>query len=203
MDVVHRDEAVKCPTCEKPIHISVGRWPGGINDSGGWVLKCTSCGHVFPVNVKNPDDASRVDSGATILASWDNDVGNRVEVLAAHGIKEASAQPERLLLLRHGEPDDFYDLGSRALYRCGACKVGLEDVAYASLATHLTEVNRGHAGPLTWFLANRGGAPEGISVRLDAICTCGAEHRARCGRRSRTVSSLARCSTCGGWRSPR
>lgn len=34
MDVVHRDEAVKCPTCEKPIHISVGRWPGGIDDSG-------------------------------------------------------------------------------------------------------------------------------------------------------------------------
>jgi len=101
MEVVHRDEVVKCPTCEKPIHISVGRWPGGDNDSGGWVLKCIGCDHVFPVNVKNPDDVSRVDSGATILASWDNDIGNRAEVLAMHGIKEASAQPEKLLLLRH------------------------------------------------------------------------------------------------------
>jgi hypothetical protein len=47
--------------------MSVGRSPGGINNSGGWVLKW-GCDHVFPVNVKNPDDASRVHSGATILA---------------------------------------------------------------------------------------------------------------------------------------
>lgn len=40
MDVVYRDDIVKCPGCEKPIHISVGRWLGGINGFGGWVLKC-------------------------------------------------------------------------------------------------------------------------------------------------------------------
>ena len=134
MDVVHRDEVVKCPraTCQNPIHISVGRWPGGVNDSGGWVLKCAKCDHVFPVDVKNPDDASRVDSGATILGSWDNELGNRAEVLAAHGAIDGSAHVERLLLQQHGEPEDFYNLDSRPLYRCGVCKKNLEVIAYAA-----------------------------------------------------------------------
>lgn len=180
MDVVHRDEVVKCPSCEKPIHISVGRWPGGINDSGGWVLKCAGCDHVFPVNVKNPDDASRVDSGATILATWDDQIeGDRAHTLAAQGITAGWAQPERLLLMQHGEPDELYDLASKALYRCGACKTSLEHISYSALAAILTEVNLGHARYLNWHLANRGGPPEGISVRLDAMCVCGAEHRAR------------------------
>lgn len=56
-----------------------------MNDSGGWVLKCAKCDQVFPLNVKNPDDASSVKSGATILDSWDNEIGNRAEILAAHG----------------------------------------------------------------------------------------------------------------------
>ena len=71
MDVEHRSEVVKCPkaACQNLIQISVGRWPGGCNDSGGWVLKCAKCSHVFPLNVKNPDDASKVKSGATILGT--------------------------------------------------------------------------------------------------------------------------------------
>ncbi|WP_457322599.1 hypothetical protein [Roseateles sp. P5_E11] len=181
MDVVHREEVVKCPgpACQHPIHISVGRWPGGINDSGGWVLKCGKCSHVFPVSVKNPDDASRVDSGATILDSWDNEMGNQADVLAAHGVTASLPQPDRLMLLRHGEPEEFYDLQSRPLYRCGACKRGLEDVAYAVLAASLAEANRGHSSYLNWYLATRGGPPEGISVRLKATCACGAQHRVR------------------------
>ena len=181
MDVVHRDEVVKCPrpTCQNPIHISVGRWPGGVNDSGGWVLKCAKCDYVFPVNVKNPDDASKVDLGATILGSWDNELGNRAEVLAAHGAVDGSEHVERLLLLQHGEVEDFYNLDSRPLYRCGVCKESLEVVAYVALEAHLAEVNRAFARYLNWHLAHQGGAPEAICVLLNVSCTCGAEHRAR------------------------
>lgn len=181
MDVEHRDEVVKCPrpTCQNPIHISVGRWPGGMNDSGGWVLKCAKCDHVFPLNVKNPDDASRVSSGATLLGSWDNELGNRAEVLAAHGVVDGPEQVERLLLLQHGEPEDFYDLDLRPLYRCGVCNENLEVLAYAALEVHLAAVHRAIAVYPNWYLAYRGGSAEAISVWLDVSCACGAKHRAR------------------------
>lgn len=181
MDVVHRDEVIKCPrpACQNPIHISVGRWPGGTNDSGGWVLKCTKCDHVFPVNVNNPNDASRVDSGATILGSWDNELGNRAEVLAAHGAVDGSEHVESLLLIQQGEAEDFYCLDSRPLYRCGVCKENLEVVAYAALEVHLAEVNLALGGYLNWYLAHRSGVPEAISVLLCVSCTCGEEHHAR------------------------
>lgn len=181
MGVEHREEVVKCPkaTCQNPIRISVGRWPGGINDSGGWVLKCAKCDHIFPLDVKNPDDASSVDSGAMILDSWDNDLGNRTKVLEAHGVIGGPEQVERLLLLQHGEPENFYDLDSRPLYRCGGCNENLEVLAYAGLEAHLAKVNQSFAGYLNWYLAHRGGAPEALSVWLDMTCTCGAKHRVR------------------------
>lgn len=194
MNVEHRDEVVKCPrpTCQNPIHISVGRWPGGMNDSGGWVLKCVKCHHVFPLNVKNPDDASRVHSGAMILGSWDNELGNRAEVLAAHGVVDVPEQVERLLLLQHGEPEELYDLDSKPLYRCGACNGNLEVLAYAALEAHLAAVQRAYAGYLNWHLAHRGDAPEAISVWLDVSCSCGAEHRGRFYREfSEDVSQAA------------
>lgn len=73
---------VKCPECKSNINISVGRYPGGCNDSGGWVLKCATCNEEFPVPVKNPDDLSSVISGASVVASWDNEIGSKAEVLA-------------------------------------------------------------------------------------------------------------------------
>lgn len=181
MNVQHRDEVVKCPspTCKNPIHISVGRWPGGINDSGGWVLKCANCDHVFPLDVKNPDNASRVKSGATILGSWDNEVGNREELLVAHNIVDGTLQAERLLLLQQGEVEDFYDLNSRPLYRCGACCENLEVLAYAAIRSHLDIVCTALAGYLSLYLAQSAGSPVGISIWLDVLCACGAAHRAR------------------------
>lgn len=181
MDVEHRSEVVKCPkaACQNPIQISVGRWPGGCNDSGGWVLKCAKCSHVFPLNVKNPDDASKVKSGATILGTWDNEVGDRADVLAAHGVVDGSESVDRLLLLQHGEPEEFFDLTSRPLYRCGSCSQSLEAVAYSALEAQLDPVQAAFAGYVNWYLARRGGAPEATSVWLDVPCNCGAEHRAR------------------------
>lgn len=194
MNVEHRSEVAKCPqpTCQNPIHISVGRWPGGINDSGGWVLKCLKCDHVFPLNVRNPDDASEVESGATILGSWDDELGDREEVLAAHGAAAASDCAERLLLMQHGGPEPLYDLESRPLYRCGVCSNNLEVLVYAALEADLATVNEAFAGYLNWYLAHRGGAPEAVCVWMDVSCACGTKHRARFYREfSETVSQAA------------
>jgi len=46
-----------------------------------------------------------------------------------------------MLLVTHGEPEDFYDLQSRALYRCTACGTELDAMAYEALSEHLNSVN--------------------------------------------------------------
>lgn len=180
MNAVHRDEIAKCPNCGVNIHLIVGRYPGGDNDSGGWVLKCDACASLFPLGVKNPDDASSVRSGATIIDSWDDEINNRAHTLAKHGVADIGQVVERMLIVTHGELEDFYDLASRALYRCTACGAELDVKAYEALSEHLESINSAFATYLNWYLANsRGGAPEGISACIAFHCTCGRTHEAR------------------------
>jgi hypothetical protein len=179
MNIAYRDEIAKCPNCGANINLIVGRYPGGCNDSGGWVLKCHVCASLFPLTVKNPDDASAVRSGATIIDSWDNEIDNRTHILAKHGVADTGQAVERMLLVTHGDPEDFYDLESRALYRCTACGTELDAKAYAALSQQLGSINGAFATYLNWFLAHSRGAPEGISARVETACTCGRTHEAR------------------------
>lgn len=180
MNVVHRDEIAKCPSCRANINLKVGRYSGGINNSGGWLLKCNACASLFPLEVKNPDDASSVFSGATIIDSWDDEIDNRAHILAKYGVTDTGQTVERMLLATYGKPEDFYDLESRALYRCMACRAELDVRAYEALSEHLESINSAFATYLTWYLANsRGGAPEGIDARVAAPCTCGRAYEAR------------------------
>lgn len=180
MNVEYRDEIAKCPSCKANIKLKVGRWPGGINDTGGWVLKCDTCAALFPLKVKNPDDASSVLSGATVIDSWDDEMDNRAQVLSQHAVADTGQASERMMLMTHGDPEDSYDLESRGLYRCTACGAELDAKAYKALDIHLESVEAAFAKYLNWYLANsRGQPPEGISVRLATDCTCGCAHEVR------------------------
>lgn len=180
MYVVHRDEIAKCPNCGANINLKVGRYRGGVNDSGGWILNCHACASLFPLEVKNPDDASSVLSGATVIDSWDDEINNRAYTFAKHGVADTGQAVERMLLVTHGEPEDFYDLESRALYRCTACGTELDAKAYEALSEHLDSINFAFATYLNWYLAHSvGQAPEGISARVATACTCGRTHEAR------------------------
>jgi hypothetical protein len=178
MEPSYDRNVVKCPNCKDNINISVGRYPGGINDYGGWVLECAMCAKKFQISVKNPDDLSSVVSGASVVASWDDEMENKAGVLAAHGLSDAE-QVERLLIKEFGEPDDFYDLTSRSLYQCGSCKAPIDAVAYADFRTKLGQVRSAIGSHLNFLLASRESAPDGASVQTTFLCTCGAEHHAR------------------------
>lgn len=180
MNAVNRDEIAKCPNCGANINLKVGRYPGGINDSGGWVLKCNACASLFPLEVKNPDDASSVLSGATIIDSWDDEIDNRAHTLAKYGVADKGQTVERMLLVTCGGPEDFYGLESRALYRCTACGAELDARAYEALSEHLESINSAFATYLNWYLARSGGqVPEGMNARVATPCTCGRAHEAR------------------------
>jgi hypothetical protein len=62
--------------------------PGGVNDYGGYVLKCRKCKGVFHHHLGRDINASKVASGADVLDTYDDDVGNKADVLKKHGLAE-------------------------------------------------------------------------------------------------------------------
>lgn len=146
-------------------------------------MKCAKCSAEFQVPVKNPDELSSVISGASVVASWDNEIGNKVEVLAKHGLSDTPVQVDRLLIKEFGEPEVFYDLTNRPLYQCSSCKETIDAAAYANLSQKLDLVNGAIGSYLNFFLKGRELALEGESVRTNFFCICGTEHRARFFRR--------------------
>jgi hypothetical protein len=61
---------------------------GGINDKGGYTLRCNKCETVFEFELGKDINSSRVRSGAKLLATYDDEIGNRAAVLKKFGIPE-------------------------------------------------------------------------------------------------------------------
>jgi hypothetical protein len=77
----------KCPECDNDVVAERNWTPGGVNDSGGWVLQCAKCDHKFAFHLGQDINDSRVLSGATVLATYDRESGNRDEVLGRYGLQ--------------------------------------------------------------------------------------------------------------------
>lgn len=181
MEVSRRITIGICPTpgCDQRIQVSIGRFPGGVNDRGGFVIECGKCQNKSHFPVSNPDDASYVDSGGRVMAKWDSEVeGDREEVLAKFGLSEADMLSETLLYIPSEQPDEpLFELVDRSVYECPQCGVDLEEPAHAALEVALAAINRA----LGNFIAGpylKGSAPkvEAIEVMLDVPCSC-ATHR--------------------------
>ena len=77
----------KCPACNNDVVIERNWTPGGVNDSGGYVLQCAKCDHKFAFHLGQDVYASRVLSGAKVLATYDKESGNKDDVLGTYGLQ--------------------------------------------------------------------------------------------------------------------
>lgn len=77
------------PTCGHTIKIEKRWTAGGVNDCGGYVLRCTHCRTVFDVHLGRDIMDSRVLSGADVLDTYDDELKNKAEVLARHGLTDS------------------------------------------------------------------------------------------------------------------
>lgn len=180
MNATHDRHLVKCPRCQQPIHVSMGRFAGGFNDHGGWVLSCSKCGQKFAFRVKNPSDASSVFAGATVIASWDDATdGDESRVLADHGLSAGDFVAGTLLIVSSDQCDALYDVTRRALYICPACHTDIDAAAYTILKTKLPALNSSLYQYVNSHLAGQAPRPDGVSVRTDLSCACGQKHRLR------------------------
>lgn len=169
-----------CPTpgCGQRINVSVGRFPGGVNDRGGFVVECASCRKKSHIAVANPDDASSVQSGGRVVDRWDDDIdGQRDRVLAAHGQTDADLLSDTLLFIPQREQDDpLFELADRSIYVCPQTRDDLEAPAYAALDAALPAINQAIAGFIGPYLKGYEAKPDAIEVTLD-VAAGGVTHR--------------------------
>jgi hypothetical protein len=81
-----------CPSCQQQVVIDQLWTAGGVNDYGGYVLECGKCKTVFAHRLGRDIMDSRVVSGATVLATYDDEMGNEADVMARHGLKPRTAK---------------------------------------------------------------------------------------------------------------
>lgn len=176
MDVSHRNVIAICghPGCGERIHVSVGRFPGGENDRGGFIIMCDGCGTKSFMRVPNPHDASRVVSGGKVVAVWDDDLENMGDVLAAQGLAPGDELSDSMLLIQCGQKNDdgVFDLTERAIYTCPTCGENLEGTAYQELARALDAVNGALERHITVYLKGYETKADAIRVTLEARCGC-------------------------------
>ena len=78
----------KCPSCGNSVKVENGWTPGGVYDKGGFVLACEECKAPFELHVGRDINMSRVQTGASVLETYDDEIdGSRESALARHGLK--------------------------------------------------------------------------------------------------------------------
>src|ERR1035437_10011332 len=89
-----------CPHCGKKSQISQVRTPGGVDDDGGWVLKCSGCANPFRQHVGRDIQMSRVIWGASVLETYDDNVaGSRNHALEKYRLSESLHFAESAVIL--------------------------------------------------------------------------------------------------------
>lgn len=83
----HQTVELECKNCRAQIVIQQNWTAGGINDYGGYILQCTACKQVLHFRLGRDVNDSRVVSGATVLAAYDEAVeGERESLLQQYGL---------------------------------------------------------------------------------------------------------------------
>ncbi len=177
-----RTEVVKCPGCESNIKLSIGRYAGGMNDNGGWILQCKKCPTKFPYSAKNPNDLSRVLSGAKVLDSWDDEVeGNKQDILAKYGLQEFPDDFafKNLAIVDVGEYEtQTFSHTEENIFYCSACNRSFEPQLYTQLTQKLMFVNAAIRPYINMSVKGRWGEPDSIIVPLNFVCKCGLKTKA-------------------------
>ena len=176
MEVSYRMLAAICTKigCDQAIHVSIGRYAGGVNDRGGFVIQCDKCQHKSYITVSNPNDASSVTSGGRVVATWDDEIDDRGAFLEAQGVTAADELRETMLVISPEKPDGPpFEVNERAIYRCLGCGGNLERFAYSKLDSMLDAINGTLVAHNNQFLKGRLRTPDAIEVKLDVACACG------------------------------
>ena len=108
-----------------------------------------------------------------MIETWDDDIGDREEVLARHNLSDRDVLSDTLLVIPQNAPDDpLFVLEERAIYRCPACRDSLETLAYAGLTAALGAVNRALVEHHHRYRSGQATKPDTIEVKMDVACSC-------------------------------
>ncbi len=143
---------VKCknPECNNKIRLSEGRFTGGVNDSGGIILKCGACGAVIACQIKNTQDLSGVISGGTKCCVWLDDFPVHYE--KEYGVTQDDVvKSERLVVLGSTKPPKTeWRPSDRPVY--GMDTINFEELSANQLISVKELVEKKYMGYLHYYL---------------------------------------------------
>ena len=155
---------VKCKNsgCNNLIRLSEGKFLGGMNDSGGIIIKCNSCNAIFPCNLKNPFDASGITSGGQVLDSWVDKFPISFE--SKYNIKESEITSiERILVFGYEKPPKVHWQPSQKP-TFGTNILNLEQLAFNALNSHLVEIKDNYKAYFNYYIKGKSSAKKSFIV---------------------------------------
>jgi len=169
----------KCSNCENKGEAVEVHYKGGINDKGGFILKCNDCSTEFFIQMKNPSPTfeSRIVSHNFEVVRivdffFDEEkqlIENDFKDKAARDILVISGQEEMPILKGAWKLKPEFRIDSTdKIFICPNCKTNIESEVYSDIAKNIGLINSEYMG---WFnYTVKRSCPEVLTYNSSAIC---------------------------------
>ncbi|NVO10357.1 MAG: hypothetical protein HXX16_10380 [Bacteroidales bacterium] len=169
----------KCSNCENKGEAVEVHYNGGVNDKGGFILKCNDCGTEFFLQMENPSltfESRIVSYNFKVVRIVDfffdeekqlvkNDFNDKVarDILAINGQEEMP-----ILKGAWKSKPEFRIDSTDEIFTCPNCKANIESESYKDMAKNIDSINSEYKG---WFnYTVKRSCPEIIIYNSSTIC---------------------------------
>ena len=139
-----------------------------MNDYGWIVVECQQCKKHLIISTENPDE-TYPSSGGRKISSYDEDIYSIDDVLAENS--DATVTNEQIKVSLPPKEKAPYCYNSPSIHFC-SCGKPLDNMAFALLEQHKSELSKEYAGVMNCIIAGQGDADQAI-IRIDDNCECG------------------------------
>jgi len=149
MDIRTTSIYFSCPDCENKGKATEIHYVGGINDYGGFILKCPKCDCQFFLKCKNPSEGleSRVNSAFNVIETLDYEFKDHKK--KAESLKNASnviviaGEDEFPILKDAWNVDVVYNINEEdKIFTCENCDVNVENLIFTNIKENLPVINK-------------------------------------------------------------
>ena len=164
MNVKHQTKIAICPNkkCATPIKISEGRYMGGINDKGGFVIECEKCKKIFPFNVQNPYDLARVVENGKELDKWYDEMPSYFEKKYNFSNNIKDSIDSALVIGNEPLPKIDWKSSEHSFYKEN--EINFELLAEQQLTQLKQEINKQYKSYYNWYLKGRHSANKSFVI---------------------------------------
>lgn len=156
----------KCTKCDNTGEATEVRYPGGMNDKGGFILKCNQCGEELFLEVFNPSDMfeSRLATpNFKLIKIIDYDWSEDIQEINVNFKKKVprdvvviSGQEEMPILKGAWKAKPEFRINTKdKIFICFNCGTNLEEEIYNDLEKSIYKINKEYKAWFDWYVKSR------------------------------------------------